>query len=538
MGGGEVNSGTIGKMYREYSDHLALQASGIGKTFAGQVALRGFDISLRPGTIHCLVGENGSGKSTAIKVLSGYHQSDPGGHIAVGADGDTGKPSEEWTAEDARAIGLRVVHQDPGIFLDMSVLENIFLGAGFLNSRGIGHVHWNAERDRASAMLRRFEIEVDLDTEAARLSRAERAVLAIARALYDVERLERAILVLDEPTAALAIADVRRLHAALRRYRDRGVSVLYVTHSLSDVFALGDEVTILRDGRVQASNTVAESSTANLVQAMIGRSLDVSGKVDPTPTVTTSEEENNVPIVSVKDAVGNLARGISLEVRSGEIVGMAGLVGAGQSDLLKMIAGLTPILAGSIAVEGTQIESLDRQHLVNGIVSYVPADRRTEAMFSDHSVGDVLTLPATEQYFRRGHFAHARARRDIGDLIDRFGVVPPDPHRKMSQLSGGNQQKVVLAMRMRASPRVLLLDDPTQGVDVGAREDIYTILKQFTAEGATVIIASTDNEELARICDRVLIIESGRCIDEIARAELTEESISIRLVGAGAENHS
>lgn len=534
MGDREVNPGTVSQ---GHNGRLALRASGLGKTFAGQVALQNFDISLRPGTIHCLVGENGSGKSTAIKVLSGYHQSDPGGYIAVGTDGGGGKPSEDWSAEDARAIGLRVVHQDPGIFLDMTVLENIFLGAGFLNGGGLGQVRWNAERKRASAMLQRFEIHADLDTEAARLSRAERAVLAIARALYDVERLERAILVLDEPTAALAVGDVRRLHAALRRYRERGVSVLYVTHSLSDVFALGDDVTILRDGRVQASTTVAESSTTSLVQAMIGRSLDVLDSAEATTSTTASGEQDEGPIVEVKNAFGALARGISFEARCGEIVGMAGLVGAGQSDLLKMIAGLTPILAGSIKIENKRMASLDRELLANGTVSYVPADRHAEAIFADHSVGDVLTLPATEEYFRWGHFAHVRARRDVNDLIARFGIVPPEPHRKMSQLSGGNQQKVVLAMRMRASPRVLLLDDPTQGVDVGAREDIYTILSRFSAEGATVLIASTDNEELARICDRVLVIESGRCIGEIARPELTEEEISIRLVGTGAENH-
>lgn len=482
------------------------------------------------------MGENGSGKSTAIKVLSGYHQSDSGGYIAVGADGGRGKPSEEWSAEDARAIGLRVVHQDPGIFLDMTVLENIFLGAGFLHSRGLGQVRWKAERKRASEMLQRFEIDADLDTDAARLSRAERAVLAIARALFDVDRLERAILVLDEPTAALAVADVRRLHAALRRYRERGISVLYVTHSLNDVFALGDDVTILRDGRVQASTSVAESSTTSLVQAMIGRSLDILNADEPTKSTTTNGDENSIPIVAVHEATGTLARDISLEARSGEIVGMAGLVGAGQSDLLKMIAGLTPILAGSIKVGDKRIASLDRRLLTDGTVSYVPADRHAEATFADHSVGEVLTLPATEEYFRWGHFSHARARRDMGGLIARFGIVPPDPQRKMSQLSGGNQQKVVLAMRMRASPRLLLLDDPTQGVDVGAREDIYKLLKRFSDDGAAVLIASTDNEELARICDRVLIIESGRCVAEIEPPELTEEEISIRLVGTASEN--
>ena len=518
------------------TDQFVLQASGIAKSFAGQVVLRGFDINLIPGTIHCLVGENGSGKSTAIKVLSGYHQSDPGGRIAHGVEGGRDKPSEEWSVEDARAIGLRVVHQDPGVFLDMTVLENVFLGTGFLNSRSLGQIRWNAERRRASEMLQRFEINADLNTEAARLSRAERAMLAIARALYDVERLERAILVLDEPTAALSVTDVRRLHAALRRYRERGVSILYVTHSLSDVFALGDYVTILRDGRVQASTTVAESSTASLVQSMIGRSLKAQDGVEPVTSTASGGEADHGPVVEVAEAVGISARGISLDVRRGETVGLAGVVGAGQSDLLKMMAGLTPILAGSIRVEGIRVRSLDRDLLADRTMSYVPADRHSEATFPNHTVGDVLTLPTARKYFRWGRFAHARARRDADRLIAEFGIVPPDPNHKMNQLSGGNQQKVVLAMRMRTTPRVLLLDDPTQGVDVGAREDIYAILERFREEGATVLIASTDHEELARICDRVLIIDSGRCVDEIAGSELTEEEISIRLVGASSED--
>ena len=528
-----VSPGTVGA---GRTDQFTLRASGIGKTFAGQVALQGFEIDLSPGTIHCLVGENGSGKSTAIKILSGYHQSDPGGRIVHRVEGGGDKPSEEWSAEDARAIGLRVVHQDPGIFLDMTVLENVFLGAGFLNSRGLGQVRWHAERKRASELLQRFEINVDLNTEAARLSRAERAMLAIARALYDVERLERAILVLDEPTAALSVTDVRRLHTALRRYRERGVSILYVTHSLSDVFALGDYVTILRDGRVQASTTVAESSTASLVQAMIGRSLKAQDGAEQLTATPSDGEGDLVPVVEVEEAAGMSARGISLDARRGEIVGLAGLVGAGQSDLLKMMVGLTPVLAGSINVEGKRVRSLNRGLLADGTMSYVPADRHSEATFADHTVGEVLTLSAARKYFRWGRFAHARARRDVDNLIAEFGIVPPDPNRRMDQLSGGNQQKVVLAMRMRSAPKVLLLDDPTQGVDVGAREDIYGILERFVGEGATVLIASTDHEELARICDRVLLIDSGRCVDEIAGPELTEEEISIRLVGASSED--
>jgi ribose transport system ATP-binding protein len=513
----------------------AVRTWGVGKTFGNNVALSDLDLILRSGSIHCLVGQNGSGKSTAIRLLSGYHRGDPGGRIGFWRDGHwLEKAINDWSFEDSRRIGLRVVHQDRGIFLDMTVLKNVCLGAGFLSKGGASRIRWSDERARAQELLARFDIDVSLDARMARLSGSDRTMVAIARALHDVEDLDRAILVLDEPTTALAQNEVKRLHQALRRYRERGVSVLYVTHSLDEVLELGDDVTVLRDAQQVVSSPISEVSANSLVRSMIGHDLNGEHPKELRDENALESDDESGVLVRASGIVGQTLSGVDLQVFRGEILGLAGLADAGQSEFLRIVAGLSPFGSGTLAVGGVDATSLDRSALATGEISYVPPDRSTEAIFEGHTTGQALTLPAAREYRSWSRYDHGRARRDVVRLLDEFAVVPPEPSVVVSTLSGGNQQKVVLAMRLRQNPQVALMDEPTQGVDIGAREEIYTIIEHVRAQGRTVIVASSDHEELARISDRILVFEGGSIVAELTQPGITSQQISIQLLGDAA----
>lgn len=512
----------------------ALRTWGVGKTFGNNVALSDLDLILRPGSIHCLVGQNGSGKSTAIKLLSGYHRGDPGGRIGSWRDGRwSEKEITDWSFDDSRQIGLRVVHQDRGVFLDMTVLENVCLGAGFMSKGGATRIRWSGERKRAQELLARFDIGVDLDVPMARLSGSDRTMVAIARVLHDVEDLERAILVLDEPTTALPQAEVQKFHQALRRHRERGVSVLYVTHSLDEVLELGDDVTVLRDAQQVVSSPISEVSAQSLIYSMIGHDLDEADPRDSRGENDGQTDDESV-VVSAHGLVGQTVNGIDVQVLRGEVLGLAGLAEAGQSEFLRIMAGLSPFSSGTLAIAGVDANSMDRSALAAGEISYVPPDRATEAIFEGHTIGQALTLPAAREYRSWSRYDHGRARRDIVRLLGEFGVVPPEPSLVVSTLSGGNQQKVVLAMRLRQNPQLVLMDEPTQGVDIGAREEIYTIIERIRAQGRTVIVASSDHEELARISDRILVFEGGAIVTELTQPGVTSQQISIQLLGDAA----
>jgi ribose transport system ATP-binding protein len=468
--------------------------------------------------VHALLGQNGSGKSTLIKVLSGYHAADEGVVELRGEELQLPLPTAEL-----RRRGLAFVHQELGLVETMSVLENLRVGR-FETGHG-RRIRWQAERARARELLRRFDLDVDPRTPVARLSRTSRAIVAIIRALDDMHVLElgeepRAggLLVLDEPTASLPEDEVRLLFDAMRHVTETGSSVLFVTHRLEEVLAACDVVTVLRDGRHVATERIDRVDERRLIELILGRELDALY-----PEV---ERRAGEPVLRVDGLTGEVARDVSLTLRRGEILGLTGLVGAGHDELPYLVYGARRPAAGVVAVDGRVVEDASPRRAAERGLALLPADRQGQAGIPRATVKENVTLPVLRRYRRLGRLEHRRERRDVREVLRRFHVRPPDPERRLATLSGGNQQKTLLARWIEVGPQVLLLHEPTQGVDVGSRREIFELLEATVERGTAVLYASAEHEDLARLCDRVLVFRRGRIAHELAGVALTKESIA------------
>lgn len=518
------------------SPRLALRISGLSKSFAATRALRDVSLEVRAGEFHALLGGNGSGKSTLIKILAGVYRGDPGGTITVGG---TEIASDHTSPDKARALGLHFVHQNPAVFPALTVAENIAIGRGFDTTRA-GSIRWRALRRRTQGLLERFDINARPDTLVSSMRPAERAMVAIARALADQEaepeadqaaeqaadqEAERSgVLVLDEPTASLPRAEVVRLMGALMRYAAHGQTILFVSHRLDEVIESANRATVLRDGSVAGTLAGADITEQRLIELIAGRALD---RVFPEmPEVTTEELA-----LAVRGLAGGPLRDVSFELRRGEVLGIAGLLGSGRSELLKMIFGAYPIRAGTLEVDGRPAAFAHIGESMEAGIAYVPEDRGGEAVFSTMSVSDNLSAGAVSQYWGHLRLHHRRSDADARAAIARFFVSATSERQEMSTLSGGNQQKVVLARWLRRRPKVLLLDEPTQGVDVNARAEIYAIVRQAVTQGCSVLVVTSDFEELSRVSDRVLVLAQGRITAEVRPpidpTRLTELAFSI-----------
>ncbi len=494
----------------------ALRISHVSKTFPGTRALIDVSFDVLPGQIHALVGGNGSGKSTLIKIMAGVYTADAGGTIEVNA---TRMRADHTTPGGARALGLHFVHQNPAVFPDLSVAENLAIGHGF-EKTGFGKIQWRAQKRRTVALLDRFDIPAKPDALVRTLRPAERAMLAIARALQDQEGENSGLLVLDEPTASLPRAEVVRLMGALTRFAAAGQTILFVSHRLDEVIDSCDKATVLRDGRLAGTLEGDEITEPRLIELIAGRELDAAF---PSMPAAGSEEV----AFEAKDVTGGPLRGVSFQLHRGEVLGVAGLLGSGRSELLKMAFGAYPIRSGSFALDGRPVAFRHIGQAMDAGIAYVPEDRSTEASFPDLSLSENVSAAMVDTYWKglrlRKRAADADARASIRD----FFIRASSERQKMGTLSGGNQQKVVLARWLRRQPKVLLLDEPTHGVDVGARSEIYELVSQAVAQGCSVLLVTSDFEELASVADRVIVLTNGRVSTElrspgIEPAHLTE----------------
>lgn len=483
---------------------VALRIEHLSKTFPGTRALCDVSFEVRRGDIHALVGGNGSGKSTLVKVLAGVHHGDPGGTLAVGGHETA---SERTSPEWARAAGLHVVHQDAAVFPGLSVAENIAIGRGFPTGPA-GSIRWRALRRRTQGLLERFDIHARPDTPVAALRPADRTMVAIARALQDQEGLHEGVLVLDEPTAALPHGDVALLLGALRRYADAGQTILFVSHRLDEVTRAADRATVLRDGRVAGTLEAAALSEDRLVELIVGRALD---RVFPEMPEVRGDE---VALV-VQGLTGGPLRGVDFTLRRGEVLGVAGLAGSGRSELLKMIFGAYPVRSGEICLDGERVRFDGVDAAMRAGVAYVPEDRNGEAAFLQMSLRENVSASQVGAYWRRLRLCHRQEATDVRRCIDDFFIRASSDRAPMSTLSGGNQQKVVLARWLRRRPTILLLDEPTQGVDVNARAEIYALVRAAVAAGTSVLLVTSDFEELSRVSDRVVVLAQGRVVAEV-----------------------
>lgn len=478
------------------------------KAFPGQVALSGVDLHVRAGEVHALVGQNGSGKSTLIKILAGLYQPDPGAEAWV-----NGAALHLGSATAAHEAGLRFIHQDLGLVPTFDVVDNLALGQRYQSRWWLSSTR---EAVAARALLAEIGMNLDVSSALSQLSAAECTAVAIARALRGGIS-HRGVLIFDEPTASLPSADVARLFRLIQAVTAQGTAVLYVTHRMSEIFEIADRVTVLRDGRRVVTAPVSEVDHEMLVEHIVGQSLDEFYPEAPTPRTDV--------VLRARNLRTRLLHHLSFSAFQGEILGFSGITGSGREEVASSLFGAIPWLGGELTIGDTVVGRLDPASAIRLGVAYLPSDRKRESAILTFNVRENLTLPRLKT--QRGHWLGTRQERlDAKAWLHRLQVRPAEPDRPFSVLSGGNQQKVVLARWLRCGARVLVLDEPTQGVDVGAKSMIYETLSDAARQGAAVIVASSDAEELARICDRVIVLCDGEVKAELFGSQLTEEEIT------------
>ena len=486
-----------------------LSVRGLSKRFGAVAALTSLDLDVRAGEVHALIGQNGSGKSTLIKSMAGYHQPDAGTVLVHGRPVDYPLVSRQLAA-----AGLAFLHQDAPVAPALTVLENIRVGR--YEQRLLGRISQRRERQRIRALLRSVGLDVDPDLLAARLPPAERALLGFAAAI-DSLPTAGGVLVLDEPTSSLPPGAAELLYEAVRSLAASGSGVLLVSHRLDEITAVSDRVSVLRDGRCVGTVRTPECDEAQLVRLMLGRDLD-----DVYPD--RAPDPGSV-VLAGAGLVGRLVHDVDVRVRAGEIVGVTGLVGMGQDELPYLLYGGLPLRSGSVALDGAPVRRVRPDTMHRRGVALVPADRARASGALTASVTENLSLPVLGGFVRRGRLDHRAERRRGEQLVAQYDVRPRRADLALRALSGGNQQKVLLAKWLQSQPRVLLLHEPTLGVDIASRAQIFGIIRATADRGAAVLIASSEYEDLANVCDRILVLNRGRVVAELAGAQLTEEAI-------------
>jgi ribose transport system ATP-binding protein len=482
---------------------------GLTKHFGRAAALTDLDLDVRAGEVHALIGQNGSGKSTLIKSLSAYHQPDAGRIVLHGRE-----LPMPISPRRLAASGLAFLHQDAPVAASLTVLENIRIGR---YERGLlGRISPRQERARVRALLGGVGLDIDPDIPAGRLPAAERSMLGFAAAVDSLPR-EGGVLVLDEPTSSLPPGATELLFDAVRSLVADGSGVLFVSHRLDEITELSHRVSVLREGRHVATVRTAETDEAELVQLMLGRDLeDVYPEKDTHPGRVA---------LSASGITGRIVHDLDITVRAGEIVGVTGLVGMGQDELPYLLYGGLPLRAGTVSVDGVTVDRVRPGALRQRGVTLVPADRANASGAMTASVTENLSLPVLGSFFRRGRLDHGAERAAARALVREYDVRPARADVDLRALSGGNQQKVLLAKWLQSTPQVILLHEPTLGVDIGSRAQIYSIVRAAARAGAAVLIASSEYEDLANICDRIVVLNRGRRVTELTGAQLTEEAI-------------
>ncbi|GAA4821090.1 sugar ABC transporter ATP-binding protein [Nocardioides caeni] len=481
----------------------ALDIRGLSKTFSGHVVLHGVDLTVRRGEVHALVGQNGSGKSTLIKVLAGYHAPDAGATAQV-----LGRELTLGSAAAADRLNIRFVHQDLGLANDLTLTENIMLGRRYPRRAGIA-IDWPKARRIAHECISRTGPAIDVNRTVAEFGIAERTRIAIARALPDND--DPALIVLDEPTAALPAQDVEKLFDTIRGLTAAGNAVLLVSHHLDEILGVSDTVTVLRDGARVATVPTAEVDKHSLTELIIGRAL--SRDVERAPRAV----DDSRPIATIEGLSGTSLLDIDIDLRPGEIVGIAGLTGSGREEVAALVTGRTHRDGGTVRIGSRSVPSGDPRAALAAGMAWIVGERARYAVFPAMDLRSNITIGDVGRHQRGGRLRHHDERAEARDWIHELGIVASGTDADIATLSGGNQQKALVARALRLKPAVLVLDDPTAGIDIGARQQVHGIIAGRADESMAVLITSTDSEELARLCDRVLVLARGRVVAELAR---------------------
>ncbi|MCM3905094.1 MAG: sugar ABC transporter ATP-binding protein [Pyrinomonadaceae bacterium] len=487
--------------------NVLLRTENVSKSYDGVHALQSVGFELRLGEIHALVGENGAGKSTLIKIITGAVTPDSG---KIELDG---KAVTNNSPRLAKSLGIAAIYQQPALFPELTVAENIALGLE--GTRSWQLINWNERRQRAAALLEKTGARIDVDEDAGNLTMPEQQLVEIARALGASAR----VLILDEPTASLSEQEAQNLMRVLRELREQGVGVIYISHRLEELAVLADRVTVLRDGAVVGTRQVSETDQQELIRLMVGRELSA---VFPKREVEFGE------VVLELRAVGCRSNGladINLSVRAGEIVGLAGLVGAGRTELARTVFGLDPADSGEIRLRDRAVHINGPTQAIGSGIAYLPEDRRRHGVIMDMSISANITLAALKRLTRWGAFDFDRERTIATDYTRRFAIKTPAIFNAVSTLSGGNQQKVALSRWLATNPAVLILDEPTQGIDVGAKAEIHTLMGELAAQGMAIVMISSELPEILGMSDRIAVMRSGTIAGILNRAEATQHKI-------------
>jgi ribose transport system ATP-binding protein len=499
----------------------AVELRGITKTFGGEQALRSASLRIEPGEVHGVLGENGSGKSTLIKVLAGYHVPDAGELFVRGTP-----ISLPLRAGQARTLGIEFVHQDLGLVPSLTVVENLRIGDLAANESP-WFISWRTERRRARKLFNRYGMDLDPAATVATVDPIQRAMLAIVRAVEALKRTlgsgagATGLLVLDEPTVFLPRTGVQEVFRLIREVVSEGASVLFVSHDLDEVRQVTDRITVLRDGVDVGTVATSDTDESELVQLILGRALNAAtgdGR---------AHAARQGPCLSLSGAASERVGPLDLDVAHGELVGLTGLIGSGFEELPYIIFGATPGASGQMVLDGAShdLAGMSPAVAIRAGMALVPADRQSDASVPSLATADNISLQWLGRYFRGGRLRRRQVVHRAAELTEEFDVRPRDPRRQYWTLSGGNQQKAVLAKWLSTGPRVLLLHEPTQGVDIGSRQQIFRFITRAAADGMAVVCASSDYAQLAAICDRVLVLRRGNLVSELRRP-LTKELIA------------
>ncbi len=502
----------------ENNSRLVLEANGIRKVYPGTIALQGVDFKAYSGSINALVGENGAGKSTLMKILAGIEYPNAGEMLLYDDKGETEKISFNST-RDAVAKGIGIVHQELNLFSDLDVAENIFMNKERMK---FGHLYIDhaAQIEEAGRVLKKLGQNIDPSTPVRDLRLGQQQIVEIAKTMIDEPR----ILIMDEPTSSLSIPEVRVLFSVMEDLKENhGVAIIYISHRLEEIKEIGDYITILRDSRLIDSGKVKDMEMSDIIEKMVGR--------DPRKFFSGQAHEMGQELLRVKDMTlpryggGYTLDRVSLTVRKGEVLGIYGLMGAGRTELLESLMGGEEKAVGEIWLEGERLDKMDMKDRLEAGLVLIPEERQREGLFLNLSVEKNLTMSSIGNYTKWFHIVKEREFESVAEMIKAISIRVASPDISISALSGGNQQKVVIGKALLTKPKILMMDEPTRGIDVGAKSDVFEIVNSMANRGFGIILVSSELEEVYSMSDRILVLSKGKVTAEFKRSEANEEQI-------------
>ncbi|MCZ8517921.1 MULTISPECIES: sugar ABC transporter ATP-binding protein [Paenibacillus] len=513
------------KLQGELPHQTILQMKDICKSFSGVQVLRQINLTLYKGEVHALMGENGAGKSTLMKIISGIHRPNSGKMVYKNAEVAWNNPQE------ARNRGISVIHQEISLSPNLTIGENIFMGTKFPKN-AFGLIKWNEIHEKAEAVLQSIGSPLNPRMKVSALSVAQQQIVEIARALS----FNSEILIMDEPTASLTDKEIDKLFVIIEDLKKKGVAIVYISHRMDEIFHISDRCTVMRDGQYIASLPIGETNPDHLVKLMVGRELNDLFQRKSVPNAAALPLGISKPVlelIGVSDR--SLVKNVSLKIRPGEIVGLAGLVGAGRTELLRTIFGVSKMTSGHIRLDGEQVHIASPQDAIELGIAHVPESRKEQGLFPNLTVKENIIMNQMHRYRKAKILRYKDMDAEVERYIRELGVKTATSAQNVMGLSGGNQQKVVIARWLSIGPKVLLLDEPTRGVDVGAKTEIHKIICELAGKGLAVLMVSSELPEILGVSDRILVMHEGRIRAELSREEATQEKIMYYATGESKE---